>query len=687
MSRFYAAYDAPCDESRVSTLCRSAGVGPLTARALLRRGMTSPAQAAAFLHPETQPLHDPLLLPDMPEAVVRICFALRHDERICVYGDYDADGICASAILIRTLERMGGRVTRYIPSRHGEGYGLNEAAVRKLALAHVSLLITVDNGISAIDEIALCRNLGVDVIVTDHHSIGARLPHCTALVSAKRQDSIYPERELCGAGVALKLVQALLPQEDHSLDLALAAVATVADVVPLTGENRAIVRQGLLHAERVLGLRALLLAAGWKEGQPVTEHTLAFLVAPRLNASGRMRSAMRGVELLLSEDAEEAGGIALELERDNLARKDAETAILEQAMAQLDLQKRALLAAHADWNQGVTGIVASRLCERYHRPAILFTEQNGLLTGSGRSPEQIDLFETLSGLSRFFVRFGGHARAAGLTIEKKQYVPFCESFCDAMDAYDADRFEPAYRYEERVTLAQLGVDAVRELESLAPFGTGNPEPAYLLERMELRDVTQMGRDGAHLSATAARDGSSLRLVAFRMGELADSIHAGEAYDLIARPGLNRFGNRERTELYFTALQPAQEPPQDRKVFDAIFLAAVYNESGVGANDAAKAAQWAVSAFDEDAACFTQDALRAVYAAWRHTLSQQPARPERLLEMHTAQELVALLIFLELRFFTLDAQTGLIGPAAQVRFAPLSDSLLFCRLSEGVRQAG
>ena len=668
MSRFYPQYTQPYDEAVVKAICGIEGIEPLTARALIRRGIVTPDQAMAFLNPAEQPLYNPLLLPDMPEAVVRICDAIKSDARICVYGDYDADGICATAILVRTLERMGGRVIRYIPSRHDEGYGLNEAAVRILALQHVNLLITVDNGIGAHDEIALCRNLGIDVIVTDHHSIGATLPKCCAVISAKRKDSAYPENELCGAGVALKLAQALLPEADHSFDLALAAVATVADVVPLMGENRTIVARGLTQVINVPGLRALLLAAGWKDDQPVTEQTLAFLIAPRLNASGRMHDAMRGVELLLSEDSATAGPIAAELDADNTARKTAEAQILAQACEGLDIEKRALLLQHEGWNPGVTGIVASRLCERYHRPVILFTEQNGLLTGSGRSPEGIHLFEVLSGLSRYFVRFGGHARAAGVTMEKRNFAPFCEAFDSAMQRYDAASFVPTHGYEETLTLEQLSVSAVEQLQRLAPFGEGNPEPTYCVERVALQNVAQMGKEGAHLSACAVQNGVGMRLVAFRQGALLDALDPDERYDCIARPGVNRFRDRVSVELYWVAINIAQG---ERKVFDAIFEQAVYNSCGM--ND--KIAEWYFSERKTKTGFYTPDEMRRQYVVWCNRVNGAPS-PGQLASTYPAKQLIALLVFLELGFFALDAASGGVKRRVNVQTTSLDNSALY-----------
>ena len=672
MTRLYPTFEQAYDGTQVRDVCETAHVGELAARALIRRGMTDGARAMAFLHAETEPLCDPLLLPDMDRAVVRIVDAIRRDERICVYGDYDADGICATAILMRALQTLGANVSRYIPSRHAEGYGLHEAAVRKLAGEYIELLITVDNGVSAFDEIALCRALGIDVIVTDHHSVGLALPDCCAVASAARKDSVYPNSYLCGAGVALKLAQALLPREDHSADLALAAVATVADVVPLIGENRAIVTQGMRYIGRNIGLAALLQVSGWK-GQTITEQTIAYQIAPRLNAAGRMSDAMRGVELLLSETPAEAGRLARLLDADNVARRDAEAVIAEQAEPALDLSKRALLVMHEGWNPGVIGIVASRLCEKYHRPAILFTEQNGMLTGSGRCPEGIDLFATLSALSTYFVRFGGHARAAGITMLPTNFAPFCAAFYERMAQLNESLFTPACGYEEAISLSALTLASVKELSLLAPFGEGNPVPVYLLSGARLQGVATMGKDGAHISATVLQQDAKARMVAFRQGERYAAFQAENAWDLAVTPQINCFRERETVELLYVAAAARQGD----KIVDAFFVDSVYN--GIRSDDTITARYLLHRAADEPP--LETHRMRMLYGYWKTFLSGDGKTPETIAWMHSDESLLALLVFMELSFFALDGQSGRIRVCEGAAQRQLDESALYRRLTE------
>ena len=675
MTRLYPTFDEEYDAEVVASVADAANVPPLVARALYRRGIRSAQQAAAFFDSEHEPLCDPLLLPDMAPAVVRIVDAFRRDELICVYGDYDADGICASAILIRALETLGARVLRYIPSRHNEGYGLNDGAVRKLALAYVSLLITVDNGVSAFDEVALCAQFGIDVIITDHHSIGLTMPNCLAVVSAVRSDSQYPNRHLCGAGVALKLAQALLPREDHGDDIALAAVATVADVMPLLGENRAIVSQGLTHIANNKGLAALLRVSGWK-GQPVTEQTIMFQLAPRLNAAGRMSEAMRGVELLLSCEQAEAERLARALDADNTARRSAESDIAAEAEACVDPSLRAILVERDGWNPGVIGIVASRLCERHHRPAILFTEQNGLLTGSGRCPDGMNLYEILSDLSKYFTRYGGHARAAGITMPRENFDAFCADFQVAMERFDAEAFTPAFGYEDAVPLSELTLPDVMALMRLAPFGEGNPVPSFLIERATLSDVATMGKEKAHLSAYVAQNERKMRMVAFRCGERAEAFASGGEWNLVATPQINCFRDRESVELLYVGGERAEESRANGKIVGAFFIRTVYN--GFCSDD--MLAEWCFSHGDALNSLRDRQYMAGLYTDWRRALSENPLPAQTLAETAEETRLLALLVFCELGFFMFDAASGGFRVTERPGTRKLTDSALYQELT-------
>ena len=649
MNRFLRMYSGDYAKTALDAIVEREDVSRFTARALYRRGIRTPAEAEGFLHPSAAQLCDPFLLPDMEQAVSRIRRAAESGEKVCVYGDYDADGICASAIMQNALELAGANADCYIPSRKKEGYGLNEAAVRRLHAEGVRLIVTVDNGINACREAEVCKELGVDLVVTDHHSADARMPVCAAVVAATRPDSVYPNAKLSGAGVACKLSQALLPTMDHADDLALAAVATVADVMPLTPENRAIVSLGMLHVPDNIGLCALLQAAGWSGGE-VTEQMLAFLIAPRLNASGRVGNAMSGVRLLRSESREAAAETARLLDADNAARKEIEAGILAEAKAKLGEAggptRRGVVLCGAGWNLGVIGIVASRLCDMTHLPVLLFAEHDGVVTGSGRSPEGVDLFQLLSRFSHLFLRYGGHARAAGVTMEADLLPAFTEAFLDALDEYDPDCFVPSYRYEEETVLRDLTVETVDELRRLAPFGEGNPEPVFLLKNASVRNVRAMGKDGAHLSAAVAMDGAVRRLVAFRCGTLRETLLQRREWELLVKPAVNRYMDREDVELNFVA---CEENVGFAKVFDAFFADTMYNEMYADS----KLAEWVLSARPFLSEQPTRERYCGLYKDWCAVLAAGEITADRLTALCGPDMLMAFAVFYELGFFVRD----------------------------------
>lgn len=549
--RFRALYDGAYDAALLTEWMDACGISALTARALYRRGLRTRAEAETFLHPSRAQLFDPYLLPDMDVAVARIRAAVAANERICIYGDYDADGVCAGAILLKCFRKLRANAFLYIPSRHGDGYGLNAETIRKLAASGVRLIVTVDNGIAAIEEAELCAALGVQLIVTDHHRQGDRLPKAVAVVSASRTDAAYPNPHLCGAAVAMKLSCALLPDEDHADDLALAAVATVADVVPLLGENRAIVACGMPHIVQNAGLAELIDVAGAGE-KPVSSKTLAYLIAPRLNAAGRMADAQRAAALLLCTERRQANPLAVSLNNDNRLRQDIEAEIMQQALdriAEAHMEEQSALLLHrADWNPGVVGIVASRLAMRFGKPAILFTGADGVLTGSGRSPAGIDLYGALQHFSDRFVRFGGHRRAAGVTIEEPLLAALQSDFSDYIDSvYPPDMLQPTVVYEEQVALGDLTQRCVEELELLGPFGEGNPEPVVLLDGVRFCDVSYMS-GGAHLSASLTDGETAMRTVAFGKGDRHAELTEAGSWQVTAKPVVNRFRGRETVEL-------------------------------------------------------------------------------------------------------------------------------------------
>ena len=545
--RILPAYQMPYDPGQVRAIVERLRCGELLARALIRRGACDPDAAEAYMHPEACMPFDPEELPDMAAACGRIRRAIQDRERICVYGDYDADGICSTVILVRTLRRVGADVIWMLPSRHEDGYGLHERAVMEMHERGTKLVITVDNGIAAIDEIELAKSIGMDVIVTDHHTAEDRIPDCCAVVCASRKDASGMHRDLCGAGVALQVSRMLLSgTKDWSL-YALAAVATIADVVPLSQENRLIVAKGLPHIPENPALKEILLCAGW-QGQQLTEQQVAFLICPRLNAAGRVSDPEIAVELLLSDSTEEIREIVEEIEKCNTLRKQLEGEIMNAAVPRIPLNRRSAVLSDPAWNPGVIGIAAARFSEKMHIPVILFAEKDGILTGSGRSPDGIDLYQCLKSCADLTERYGGHTGAAGVTIRRENLEEFSERFEETLNGLDMVNFEPCIRYEEKVRLDQISLKTAEEYRRLAPFGMNNPEPICLIEGIGVTGTSRIGRDGSHLSFYAEQNGIRIRTVAFAQGEREEELRKPGRFDLLARLSVNSFRGKNSLEL-------------------------------------------------------------------------------------------------------------------------------------------
>jgi single-stranded-DNA-specific exonuclease len=545
---------APCDPADVRELAAALGVSEVAATVLARRGQREPEAAAAFLAAEL-PGHDPLALGDMPAAVERIRTAVAAGKRICVHGDYDADGICASALAVLLLEELGANVSWHLPSRFDEGYGLNGQTVERLAGDGVDVVLTVDCGITAVEEVARATALGVEVIVTDHHRPGDALPDCPVVATLHGD---YPFAGLCGTGVVWKLAQALLGERHPFLEehLDLVAVATVADVVPLLDENRALARLGLTRLGRTQkpGLRALMQAA---RVDPATadEGAIGFRLAPRINAAGRLGRPQAALHLLLTRDGREAELLAQELEELNRERQQVEERILREAVAAIDAwpearrRDRAYVVAGADWHEGVIGIVASRLVERYHRPVVLIAGAEPAWKGSGRSIPSFDLHAGLGACAGHLQRFGGHRAAAGLSILPEDVDAFAAAFAaHAGAAIELDDLAPVVHVDAVVPGRVLGLDLCGELQRLAPFGLGNPGVVLLLAGCELDALGTVG-EGRHLRfrvRDGARDAGSA--IAFGYGPQLDRFRRPGAYDVAFRLQENRWNGTVAPQL-------------------------------------------------------------------------------------------------------------------------------------------
>src|SRR2546421_12239592 len=483
---------SPCPHRQADSLARELGLSEITASVLVRRGYGDPAVARAFL-PGEQPLHDPSLLGDMAVAVERIRAAIAAGQRICVHGDYDVDGICATVLAVLVLRALGADVEWHLPSRFDEGYGVSGQTLERLAEEGCGLVLTVDCGITAVEEVRRARELGLDVVVTDHHRPDERLPDCPIVAT---QPSDYPFPDLCGTGVVYKLGQALLGPDSEVLrrHLDLVALATIADVVPLVGENRSLAIAGLRPLARTQkpGLRALMKVAR-VDPAAVDAGKVGFRLAPRINAAGRLGHPRAALELLLTDDKDEARRLADRLEELNRDRQAVEDKILRAAIAQVEEWPEATRRRHAyvawgeDWHEGVIGIVASRLGGRDHRPVVLIAGTDGRWKGSGRSIPSFDLHAALATCAQFLERFGGHRAAAGLSIVPEWIAPFADAFVtQAQGLLGEDELAPATTVDAIVPRGtKLTLELCTELRKLAPFGLGNPDVTLLAPGCEL----------------------------------------------------------------------------------------------------------------------------------------------------------------------------------------------------------
>ncbi len=536
------------------------------------RGVTTAEEAAAFLAPDLTMLHDPMLLHGVKAAAAVIGEAKAAGHRAFVYGDYDVDGLCAATILNDALAALGIPSRIYIPDRHSEGYGVNADAVRALA-QEAQLLITVDCGIGNTDEIALAKSLGMRVIITDHHTPPEDLPPADAVVHPLLGD--YPEKHLSGAGTAWKLASALLGGPAYaSLDLA--ALATIADMVPLLGENRVIAAFGLdalAHTERI-GLRKLMEVAGIGRDGIITADRVSFGIAPRLNAAGRLQSAQDALQLLNTTDEDEARMLALSLDALNEERRQVQEDMREQADEMLKGQNlahaRSIVLTHPDWNKGVAGLVAGKLAETHAYPSIVLAQEGDLLVGSGRSAGDVDLYQALADCADHLIRFGGHRQAAGLSLAADSLPAFCAAFDAAVRAQTGN--QPLTRrvfFDAEVTLAQVGKSMVHRLNALAPFGMGNPAPMLLCRNVRLATPRAVG-GGKHLKMELISGAARLDGIFFGTGAI-DRLPPADA-NVVFEPGINSYNGVETAQAVIRAVQAGDSAfPQDHPMEAMAFL--------------------------------------------------------------------------------------------------------------------
>jgi single-stranded-DNA-specific exonuclease len=560
------------DDDATERLAAAVGVAPIVARLLCQRGLGDPELAARFLNPSLDHLHDPMLMADMSVAVDRVLAAVARRERIAIHGDYDVDGITSTVILRRALELLGADVVHFIPDRLKDGYGLQPAAVERLHAEGVALIVSVDCGMRGADAARRAREVGVDLIVTDHHEPDTQLPPALAVINPKRRDCPYPDKHLAGVGVALKLVQAICRKTGHDSWLPgfikVAAIGTMADVVPLVGENRVIAKIGLEMLTRgphKIGLRALIDVAGLA-GKTIDSYHISFMLAPRVNAAGRMSTPEIAAELLLATDealGDRARALALQLDGENVKRQEEEAEILAAArkIVQTDPDVGAqsvLVVAGVGWHRGVIGIVASKLVDAFHRPAIVLSVEDDVAHGSCRSISQFDMLGALERSQHLLIRFGGHRQAAGLTMDTSRIRELRRSVNAVADeTLGPDDLMPRLRIDGDLGFRAITGPVTTGVALLAPFGAGNPRPIFAARRVEIVDGPRRLKE-RHLKMSLRQDGRIFRAVAWRAAERHGFLSEHRAaLDVAFSLEQNQYNGETYTELTLADLKSSE----------------------------------------------------------------------------------------------------------------------------------
>ena len=544
------------DDEKINSIASKFGVPKLLATVLVSRGIVDDEEIKVFLKPTRNDFHDPYLMPDMEKAVDRIVNAIESQEKVIIYGDYDVDGITSITVLKKFLKNSCGLdVGYYIPNRLNEGYGLNNGAIDKIKKDGYSLIITVDCGISAIEEIEYANKLGMEVIVTDHHEPLDILPSAIAVVDLKRKDNTtYPFDSLAGCGVAFKLCQALgmrldIDEKEYLKYLDIVCVGTISDIVPLVDENRVIAKLGLKLVEvtRNPGLKSLLNAAGYKD---INSTTISFGVAPRINACGRMGHEEEALKLFLTENMVEASTITGKLNEYNRQRQEIEKNIYDEAIRMIEKNgedKKAVVLGSHNWHHGVIGIVSSKITEMYYKPSILVCFEGEDGKGSGRSVAGFDLHGALVDLSKYLEKFGGHEMAVGLSIKKSEFNRFKEAFEKYAEDKNIGELVPVIEIDKLVDFRDVNIDTVRQLDLLEPFGEANRSPIFAFKNLRIDSIRALS-DGKHLKMTLKENGIIVNAIGFNLGDLSREYMIGDRIDIAGNLEINSFNGKDSIQI-------------------------------------------------------------------------------------------------------------------------------------------
>ncbi len=554
------------DKNRVLEISRTFKVSPLTAIILYNRGIREDEDIRKFLSRDLSELHDPFLMKDMDKAVERIMAAGEKKEKITIYGDYDVDGITSIAILYKQLKKMGIEVGFYVPDRMVEGYGVNREALDKIKADGTKLIVTVDTGITAVEEAEYAKSIGLDFIITDHHECKEKIPDVYAAIDPKRKDCPYPFKSLAGVGVVFKLIQALNKSEplknimDEYADLM--CLGTVADISPLIDENRVIVTEGLkkFKTTKNIGLKALIDVS--TNGKAITTSTIGYTIAPRINASGRLGCASTSVELFLTDDKDKAAELAESLCHENTLRQQTEQKMFKEALEYIKQHPEIkdddiLVIPHENWHHGIVGIVSSKITEKYYKPSILFAVDGESAKGSGRSVTGFNLFGALENSADLLEKFGGHELAAGLTIKSDNI----EAFRKKINEYakgntgDVNRI-PEISLDAQIKVTYITLDTVHDINKLQPFGVNNPTPAFSVRNIKIHRISVMS-EGKHLRMTLYKDGKYLDAVGFGMGEYYNSFEEGDFVDVAFALDINDYKGFQNVQLILKDMRPTE----------------------------------------------------------------------------------------------------------------------------------
>jgi len=549
------------DAKDVERIAKTNNIDPIVAKLLALRGITEADEIKRFLKQDLTSFHDPFLLSDMKKAVERIQTAIVKNERILIYGDYDADGVTSTSLLYKTLKLLNANFAYYIPNRFTEGYGLNQEAIEQAGEKGFRVIVTVDTGVSAVNEAKIACDLGIDLIITDHHEPPEVLPDAYALINPKKPSDTYPFKQLAGVGIAFKLAHALLGRIPLDL-LDIAAIGTIADLVPLVDENRLIASLGLKQMKETkhLGLSAMLKATGLIDKEITAGH-IGFIIGPRINASGRLDTAGHAVRLFISDNGEEVEALAEQLNEINKERQELVEQITEAALNQIDSDGLAsdnvLIVAGKNWNVGVIGIVASRLLEKYYRPTIVLSIDPETMTakGSARSIVGYDIYKALTAVNDLLPHYGGHPAAAGMSLAADDIVELRERLNKlATEWLTDDDYIPLVKVDTVCNLKDITVELVEQVEQLAPFGMGNTSPRFLINTANVQDIRVIGKEKQHLKLFVEDNEKKIEAIAFQMGHLNKEIAHNSNIELLGEIGINEWNNERKPQLLVKDLQ-------------------------------------------------------------------------------------------------------------------------------------